>query len=136
MVALGVSNLCFMLPWQFAQFVLLTQVNPDHAAPLALTRSAPQVSPVAFFLLQVASLFASYILGYLAATKMQTILVTHMVRSNRDLSHSEVELGLSCCCRDGSCQPRPSGGISYRLIVHSNMFIPRTFCYLSLMWIS
>ncbi|KAL6109587.1 dpy19l1 [Pungitius sinensis] len=52
MVALGVSNLCFMLPWQFAQFVLLTQV---------------------------ASLFASYILGYLAATKMQSILVTHMV---------------------------------------------------------
>ena len=27
MVALGISNLCFMLPWQFAQFVLLTQVN-------------------------------------------------------------------------------------------------------------
>uniref|UniRef100_A0A7N8YMZ2 Dpy-19-like 1, like (H. sapiens) n=1 Tax=Mastacembelus armatus TaxID=205130 RepID=A0A7N8YMZ2_9TELE len=27
MVALGVSNLCFMLPWQFAQFVLLTQVT-------------------------------------------------------------------------------------------------------------
>uniref|UniRef100_A0A3Q3W5L4 Uncharacterized protein n=1 Tax=Mola mola TaxID=94237 RepID=A0A3Q3W5L4_MOLML len=26
MVALGVSNLSFMLPWQFAQFVLLTQV--------------------------------------------------------------------------------------------------------------
>ncbi|CAF89210.1 unnamed protein product, partial [Tetraodon nigroviridis] len=48
MVALGVSNLCFMLPWQFAQFV-------------------------------VASLFASYVLGYLAATKMQSILVTHMV---------------------------------------------------------
>uniref|UniRef100_A0A8C6U345 Dpy-19-like 1, like (H. sapiens) n=1 Tax=Neogobius melanostomus TaxID=47308 RepID=A0A8C6U345_9GOBI len=43
MVALGVSNLCFMLPWQFAQFVLLTQV---------------------------ASLFASYILGYLAASKI------------------------------------------------------------------
>ncbi|XP_008289498.1 dpy-19-like 1, like [Stegastes partitus] len=52
MVALGISNLCFMLPWQFAQFVLLTQV---------------------------ASLFASYILGYLAATKMQSILVTHMI---------------------------------------------------------
>uniref|UniRef100_A0A671UUW5 Dpy-19-like 1, like (H. sapiens) n=1 Tax=Sparus aurata TaxID=8175 RepID=A0A671UUW5_SPAAU len=52
MVALGVSNLCFMLPWQFAQFVLLTQV---------------------------ASLFASYILGYLAASKMQSILVTHMI---------------------------------------------------------
>uniref|UniRef100_A0A8C2WEM3 Dpy-19-like 1, like (H. sapiens) n=1 Tax=Cyclopterus lumpus TaxID=8103 RepID=A0A8C2WEM3_CYCLU len=52
MVALGVSNVCFMLPWQFAQFVLLTQV---------------------------ASLFASYILGYLAASKMQSILVTHMV---------------------------------------------------------
>uniref|UniRef100_A0A8D3CXZ1 Dpy-19-like 1, like (H. sapiens) n=1 Tax=Scophthalmus maximus TaxID=52904 RepID=A0A8D3CXZ1_SCOMX len=27
MVALGVSNLCFMLPWQFAQFVLLTQIT-------------------------------------------------------------------------------------------------------------
>ncbi|KAM6909612.1 dpy-19-like 1, like [Xenentodon cancila] len=52
MVALGISNVCFMLPWQFAQFVLLTQV---------------------------ASLFASYILGYLAATKMQSILVTHMI---------------------------------------------------------
>uniref|UniRef100_A0A1A8CRS9 Dpy-19-like 1 n=3 Tax=Nothobranchius TaxID=28779 RepID=A0A1A8CRS9_NOTKA len=52
LVALGISNLCFMLPWQFAQFVLLTQV---------------------------ASLFASYILGYLAAAKMQSILVTHMV---------------------------------------------------------
>ena len=26
MVALGISNVCFMLPWQFAQFVLLTQV--------------------------------------------------------------------------------------------------------------
>uniref|UniRef100_A0A672Z0D4 Dpy-19-like 1, like (H. sapiens) n=1 Tax=Sphaeramia orbicularis TaxID=375764 RepID=A0A672Z0D4_9TELE len=52
MVALGMSNLCFMLPWQFAQFVLLTQV---------------------------ASLFASYILGYLGATKMQFILATHMI---------------------------------------------------------
>lgn len=52
MAALGVSNLCFMLPWQFAQFVLLTQV---------------------------ASLFASYILGYLAASKMQSVLVTHMI---------------------------------------------------------
>uniref|UniRef100_A0A8C7XNW1 Dpy-19-like 1, like (H. sapiens) n=1 Tax=Oryzias sinensis TaxID=183150 RepID=A0A8C7XNW1_9TELE len=52
LVALGISNLCFMLPWQFAQFVLLTQV---------------------------ASLFASYILGYLAAAKMQSILVTHMI---------------------------------------------------------
>uniref|UniRef100_A0A8C5CTQ1 Dpy-19-like 1, like (H. sapiens) n=1 Tax=Gadus morhua TaxID=8049 RepID=A0A8C5CTQ1_GADMO len=52
MVALGVSTLCFMLPWQFAQFVLLTQV---------------------------ASLFASYILGYLSPTKLQSILVTHMI---------------------------------------------------------
>ncbi|XP_072249782.1 dpy-19-like 1, like [Leuresthes tenuis] len=52
MVVFGISNLCFMLPWQFAQFVLLTQV---------------------------ASLFASYILGYLAAAKMQLILVTHMI---------------------------------------------------------
>lgn len=52
LVALGISNLCFMLPWQFAQFVLLTQV---------------------------ASLFASYILGYLCASKMQSVLVTHMM---------------------------------------------------------
>ncbi|KAF7649250.1 hypothetical protein LDENG_00144550 [Lucifuga dentata] len=52
MVALGISNLCFMLPWQFAQFVLLTQV---------------------------ASLFASYILGYLSGSKMQSILVIHMI---------------------------------------------------------
>ncbi|XP_024114216.1 dpy-19-like 1, like isoform X2 [Oryzias melastigma] len=52
LVALGISNVCFMLPWQFAQFVLLTQV---------------------------ASLFASYILGYLAGAKMQSILVTHMI---------------------------------------------------------
>ncbi|KAL0984840.1 hypothetical protein UPYG_G00148940 [Umbra pygmaea] len=52
MWALGISNLFFMLPWQFAQFVLLTQV---------------------------ASLFASYILGYLSPQKMQSLLVTHMI---------------------------------------------------------
>uniref|UniRef100_A0A8C7PPM3 C-mannosyltransferase DPY19L1 n=1 Tax=Oncorhynchus mykiss TaxID=8022 RepID=A0A8C7PPM3_ONCMY len=52
MWALAISNLCFMLPWQFAQFVLLTQV---------------------------ASLFASYILGYISPTKMQSLLVTHMI---------------------------------------------------------
>uniref|UniRef100_A0A8C8BU96 Dpy-19-like 1, like (H. sapiens) n=1 Tax=Oncorhynchus tshawytscha TaxID=74940 RepID=A0A8C8BU96_ONCTS len=52
MWALGISNLCFMLPWQFAQFVLLTQV---------------------------ASLFASYILGYISPTKIQSLLVTHMI---------------------------------------------------------
>ncbi|KAM9782587.1 dpy-19-like 1, like [Neosynchiropus ocellatus] len=51
-MVLGVCNLCFMLQWQFAQFVLLTQV---------------------------ASLFGSYVLGHLAAVKMQKILVTHMV---------------------------------------------------------
>lgn len=27
MMALGISNIFFMLPWQFAQFVLLTQVS-------------------------------------------------------------------------------------------------------------
>lgn len=27
LVALGISNVLFMLPWQFAQFVLLTQVR-------------------------------------------------------------------------------------------------------------
>ncbi|XP_048008802.1 dpy-19-like 1, like isoform X2 [Megalobrama amblycephala] len=52
MMALGISNVFFMLPWQFAQFVLLTQV---------------------------ASLFASYILGYLSPSKMQSVLVTHMI---------------------------------------------------------
>uniref|UniRef100_A0A8C2EEB4 Dpy-19-like 1, like (H. sapiens) n=1 Tax=Cyprinus carpio TaxID=7962 RepID=A0A8C2EEB4_CYPCA len=52
MMALGISNIFFMLPWQFAQFVLLTQV---------------------------ASLFASYILGYLSPAKMQSVLVTHMI---------------------------------------------------------
>uniref|UniRef100_A0A674DYS4 Dpy-19-like 1, like (H. sapiens) n=1 Tax=Salmo trutta TaxID=8032 RepID=A0A674DYS4_SALTR len=52
MWALGISNLCFMLPWQFAQFVLLTQV---------------------------ASLFALYILGYISPTKIQSLLVTHMI---------------------------------------------------------
>ncbi|XP_066499921.1 dpy-19-like 1, like isoform X2 [Hoplias malabaricus] len=51
-LALCVSNVMFMLPWQFAQFVLLTQV---------------------------ASLFVSYILGYLSPDKMQTVLTTHMV---------------------------------------------------------
>ncbi|XP_012680040.1 dpy-19-like 1, like [Clupea harengus] len=52
LVALGISNVLFMLPWQFAQFVLLTQV---------------------------ASLFALYILGYLSPSKMQSLLVTHMI---------------------------------------------------------
>ncbi|XP_062842123.1 dpy-19-like 1, like isoform X2 [Trichomycterus rosablanca] len=52
MAALGVSTVMFMLPWQFGQFVLLTQV---------------------------ASLFASYILGYLNPAKMQALLLTHMV---------------------------------------------------------
>uniref|UniRef100_A0A3Q2UG00 Dpy-19-like 1, like (H. sapiens) n=1 Tax=Fundulus heteroclitus TaxID=8078 RepID=A0A3Q2UG00_FUNHE len=33
----------------------------------------------ALFVFQVASLFASYILGYLVAAKMQSILVTHMI---------------------------------------------------------
>ncbi|KAJ8290860.1 hypothetical protein GJAV_G00018450, partial [Gymnothorax javanicus] len=49
--ALGISNVFFMLPWQFAQFVLLTQI---------------------------ASLFVSYILGYLTPARMQSVLVTHM----------------------------------------------------------
>ncbi|KAJ8385647.1 hypothetical protein AAFF_G00183600 [Aldrovandia affinis] len=49
--ALGVCNVFFMLPWQFAQFVLLTQI---------------------------ASLFASYILGYLTPGRMQALLVAHM----------------------------------------------------------
>lgn len=31
------------------------------------------------YLFQVASLFASYILGYISPTKIQSLLVTHMV---------------------------------------------------------
>ncbi|OCT99930.1 probable C-mannosyltransferase DPY19L1 [Xenopus laevis] len=50
--ALGVSNVCFMLPWQFAQFVLLTQI---------------------------ASLFAIYITGFISSNKFLNILYTHMV---------------------------------------------------------
>ncbi|XP_040288840.1 probable C-mannosyltransferase DPY19L1 isoform X1 [Bufo bufo] len=52
MLVLCVSNICFMLPWQFAQFVLLTQI---------------------------ASLFAIYIIGYLDSEKFLNILYTHMV---------------------------------------------------------
>uniref|UniRef100_A0A8C9TX47 Dpy-19-like 1, like (H. sapiens) n=1 Tax=Scleropages formosus TaxID=113540 RepID=A0A8C9TX47_SCLFO len=52
LVALGVSNVLFMLPWQFAQFVLLTQIS---------------------------CLFASYIMGYLTPTKMQLVLITHII---------------------------------------------------------
>ncbi|XP_048882251.1 dpy-19-like 1, like [Brienomyrus brachyistius] len=52
LLALGVSSLLFMVPWQFAQFVLLTQI---------------------------ACLFACYILGYLSPAKMHALLVTHMV---------------------------------------------------------
>ncbi|KAM4705884.1 protein C-mannosyl-transferase DPY19L1 [Rhinophrynus dorsalis] len=52
LIALGISNVCFMLPWQFAQFVLLTQI---------------------------ASLFAIYIIGYIDNSKFLNILYTHMV---------------------------------------------------------
>ncbi|XP_069586367.1 protein C-mannosyl-transferase DPY19L1 [Ranitomeya imitator] len=50
--ALCVANFFFMLPWQFAQFVLLTQI---------------------------ASLFAIYLFGYLDSEKFLNILYTHMV---------------------------------------------------------
>ncbi|XP_029445629.1 probable C-mannosyltransferase DPY19L1 isoform X2 [Rhinatrema bivittatum] len=51
LIALCVSNVFFMLPWQFAQFVLLTQI---------------------------ASLFAIYVMGYIDSLKLQKILYTHM----------------------------------------------------------
>ncbi|XP_030060393.1 protein C-mannosyl-transferase DPY19L1 [Microcaecilia unicolor] len=51
LIALCVSNVFFMLPWQFAQFVLLTQI---------------------------ASLFVLYVLGYIDSLKLQKILYTHM----------------------------------------------------------
>ncbi|KAM8967040.1 protein C-mannosyl-transferase DPY19L1 [Pelodytes ibericus] len=52
LIALCVSNVFFMLPWQFAQFVLLTQI---------------------------ASLFAIYIVGYISSQKFLNILYTHVV---------------------------------------------------------
>ncbi|XP_049672269.1 probable C-mannosyltransferase DPY19L1 isoform X1 [Accipiter gentilis] len=52
LIALCVSNIFFMLPWQFAQFVLLTQI---------------------------ASLFAVCIMGYIDSGKLQKILSAHMV---------------------------------------------------------
>ncbi|XP_062985768.1 protein C-mannosyl-transferase DPY19L1 [Elgaria multicarinata webbii] len=51
LIALSVSNVFFMLPWQFAQFVLLTQV---------------------------ASVFGIYILGFIDSSKLQKILYAHM----------------------------------------------------------
>uniref|UniRef100_A0A674J670 Dpy-19 like C-mannosyltransferase 1 n=1 Tax=Terrapene triunguis TaxID=2587831 RepID=A0A674J670_9SAUR len=51
LIALCVSNVFFMLPWQFAQFVLLTQI---------------------------ASLFALYVVGYIDSLKLQKILCAHM----------------------------------------------------------
>ncbi|XP_075442786.1 protein C-mannosyl-transferase DPY19L1 isoform X2 [Ascaphus truei] len=52
LIALCISNVFFMLPWQFAQFVLLTQI---------------------------ASLFAIYVVGYIDSSKLLNILYTHMV---------------------------------------------------------
>ncbi|KAM4906759.1 protein C-mannosyl-transferase DPY19L1 [Sylvia borin] len=52
LIALCVSNIFFMLPWQFAQFVLLTQI---------------------------ASLFAVCIMGYIDSSKLQKILSAHMI---------------------------------------------------------
>uniref|UniRef100_A0A8C0C1F8 Uncharacterized protein n=1 Tax=Buteo japonicus TaxID=224669 RepID=A0A8C0C1F8_9AVES len=52
LIALCVSNIFFMLPWQFAQFVLLTQI---------------------------ASLFAVCIMGYIDSGKLQKILSVSLV---------------------------------------------------------
>ncbi|NXE27334.1 D19L1 mannosyltransferase, partial [Ardeotis kori] len=52
LIALCISNIFFMLPWQFAQFVLLTQI---------------------------ASLFAVCIMGYIDSCKLQKILSAHMI---------------------------------------------------------
>ncbi|XP_070120925.1 protein C-mannosyl-transferase DPY19L1 isoform X4 [Equus caballus] len=51
LIALCISNVFFMLPWQFAQFVLLTQI---------------------------ASLFAVYVVGYIDICKLQKIIYIHM----------------------------------------------------------
>ncbi|TNN28735.1 putative C-mannosyltransferase DPY19L1 [Liparis tanakae] len=61
----------FAYPFLVLQMLLLTYIlRRVTAMSSAVGRQNPQC---------VASLFASYILGYLAATKMQSILVTHMV---------------------------------------------------------
>nr|XP_030713384.1 probable C-mannosyltransferase DPY19L1 isoform X2 [Globicephala melas] len=51
LIALCISNVFFMLPWQFAQFVLLTQI---------------------------ASLFAVYVVGYIDICKLRKIIYMHM----------------------------------------------------------
>ncbi|XP_041758878.1 probable C-mannosyltransferase DPY19L1 [Coregonus clupeaformis] len=51
LVAIGACNVLFLLPWPFAQFVLLTQV---------------------------ACLFACYFMGYLSTAKMKSLLVVHL----------------------------------------------------------
>ncbi|KAI2545530.1 DPY19L1 isoform 7, partial [Pan troglodytes] len=51
LIALCISNVFFMLPWQFAQFVLLTQI---------------------------ASLFAVYVVGYIDICKLRKIIYIHM----------------------------------------------------------
>ncbi|XP_043921026.1 probable C-mannosyltransferase DPY19L1 [Protopterus annectens] len=52
LTALCAANIFFMLPWQFAQFVLLTQIS---------------------------CLFAAYVLGYIDSSLLQKILSSHMV---------------------------------------------------------
>nr|XP_020744996.1 probable C-mannosyltransferase DPY19L1 [Odocoileus virginianus texanus] len=52
LIALCISNVFFMLPWQFAQFVLLTQI---------------------------ASLFALYVVGYIDISKLRKITYMHMI---------------------------------------------------------
>ncbi|XP_078253736.1 dpy-19-like 1, like isoform X2 [Rhinoraja longicauda] len=52
LAAFCIANIFFLLPWQFAQFVLLTQV---------------------------ASLFATYVLGYIDASKLLDIINAHMI---------------------------------------------------------
>ncbi|XP_062970592.1 probable C-mannosyltransferase DPY19L2 [Cynocephalus volans] len=51
-IALCVSNVAFMLPWQFAQFILFTQI---------------------------ASLFPMYVVGYIEPSKFQKIIYMNMV---------------------------------------------------------
>ncbi|XP_022439269.1 probable C-mannosyltransferase DPY19L1 isoform X1 [Phocoena sinus] len=52
LIALCISNVFFMLPWQFAQFVLLTQI---------------------------ASLFAVYVVGYIDICRLRKIIYMHMI---------------------------------------------------------
>uniref|UniRef100_A0A8C8ZE57 Dpy-19 like 2 n=1 Tax=Prolemur simus TaxID=1328070 RepID=A0A8C8ZE57_PROSS len=71
-IALCLSNVAFMLPWQFAQFILFTQI---------------------------ASLFPMYIVGYIEPSKFQKIIYMNMVTFLIFMSDAKIRSQslLDCC---------------------------------------